>query len=345
MNQTDFALAVHECLPRRPTRNSPRTGIRRSDEYGSAETIAAELFRRDFEERYPGSRALFTSQGKYLTTRVTNSPGIEFLLNMMQEHFRNWASPNNPMREGGFRKPDGMCIAARGRQVFAELLEVKPVRDETDGRVQMEDMLRRLRAGLDDVFRSQRVSARLAAEDFAFQATEWRPRPEEMVCPLLNPVGVPDLTWACFGAMRGRTHVGGVILYELHTLSFTGAEKTSKSIPPPVGDRIRTTCDARGWQILGSAPPWQEEYCSANPSHVRVLRALGLAASWAALAAALSLVLSQSNKASAAAAAAARHRTLLESNTPLTVQVGALTVLEPAIHEAIVLTDAIRRRG
>ncbi|HUA61551.1 MAG TPA: hypothetical protein VML19_22520 [Verrucomicrobiae bacterium] len=336
MNQADFALAVHACLPRRPTRNTP--DVRRYDEYSSAEVIAVELFRKDFERRCSGSQTLFITQRDYLTTR-SNSPGIQFLLTMMQEYFRNWVSPNNPRREGGFRKPDGMAIATRGRQVCVELLEVKPFHDEADGHNQMQDMLRRLRAGINDFLATQSNRGRFGAGDFQFAASEWRPQPDEMVCPLLNPASGPDLTWGCFDAMRHRPTVGGVLLYELHSLSFASAVNLSRSIPPAISGRIRAACDAGGWSNSSAGASWQGAYCVNHPADVQALRALA-AGNCADLAAALALVLSQSTRAHAAAAAGGQ-RGLTQSSAPLTVHAGGLTALEPAICEAILLACAI----
>lgn len=345
MNRADLALAIHGCLPRRPTQDAPETGIRGYEEFGSAETIAAELFRRDFERRYPGNSALFTSQADYRRTDVPGLPGVRFLLNMMKEHFRNIVSPRDPMRDGGFRKPDGMCIAPVGRRILVELLEVKPVRNLQDGQNQIKDMIRILRNGLNDALRGQTGPGGFGADDFNFLPTEWRPGPEEMVCPLLNPAGTQDLTWACFDAMRNREKVEGVLLYELHGLSFAGAQDKANSIASPIADRIKDACDSRGWKMGGSSTSWQELYCATNPTDVAELRQLAGITDWSGLAAGLAFLLSQSNQARAAAAVAGRNRTLLESTVPLTVTVGAVTVVEPAIHEAILLSEAIRRRG
>jgi hypothetical protein len=343
MNRADFSRAVHECLPRRPTRTNSETGIRQSDEYGSAEIIAAELFRRDFEDRYSGAEVLFTAQHDYLSTRMTRSLGIEFLLNMMKEHFRNWASPRNPMRDGGFRKPDGMCIAARGHRVDAELLEVKPLGYESRGRTQMEDMLRRLREGLDESLKTQTSRSRFIDGDFSIVATEWRPRPDQMVCPLLNPKGAQELTWACFCEMGHRARVDGVLLYELHSISFRQCDRMLKSIPVDTGNRIRQTYENAHRSSSGVGHSWQHVYCLANPADLKMLRSLAQSSSWADLAAGLSLLLNQSQKTKASAASAGGSpRTLLESTSPLSVPVGSQTVVESAIEEAIVLANLLR---
>jgi hypothetical protein len=342
MTRADFAHAVHHCLPVRPTRTNAKTGVRQSDEYGSAETIAAELFRRDFEDRHRGAQILFTAQRDYLSTRMTGSIGIEFFLNMMKEHFRNWASPRNPMREGGFRKPDGMCIAANGRRVRVEVLEVKPFHGEADGRKQMEDMLRRLRAGLNEALQTQSGQHRFVDEDFEIEATEWRPRPEEMVCPLLNPASAKEVTWACFNAMARRARAHGVVLYELHALSF----KSATAIPPDIGAHIRTAYENSGTPAMTAGLSWRDKYCAANPADIRVLRTLAAGGNWAALAAGLAVLLSGSKKAAAAASAAGSGmRTLLESSRPLSVSTPGVMIVEPAIREALVLTNLVRKRA
>jgi hypothetical protein len=101
-----------------------------------------------------------------------------------------------------------------------------------------------------------------------------------------------------------------------------------------------------GGQAGTGGRSWQDVYGVANPGDLRSLGSLGRTSGWEALAAGLSVVISQSTKAiRLAAAAAGQTRTLLESNKPLTVQVGAQTIVEPAIEGALILTNAIRGRG
>lgn len=337
MDRATLARAIQEVLPLRATRNSYELQIRRCDEYGGAETIAAELFRMDFERRF-GTTAVFISQREYLETRQRSTPAIEFFLSMMREHFRNWVSPRNIRREGGFRKPDGMGIGMRAGQVQVELLEVKPYYHEGEGRQQIAEMIRLLRIGLQDFARHTVAPNGMRIEDFVMTPTSWCPRPEQMACPLFNPDATQELTWATYFAMRGPGATGGVALYELHSLPFGNAKSVLSSIPSAVQASMLAACDQFGWQRIGSSPAaWQQQFVQANPSVANALRSAAKAATWADVAAALALLFSGSPKGKAAGIGSGSQRTLLESARPLSVQLGPQTVVEPAIFEALVL--------
>jgi hypothetical protein len=340
---TQLAEAVHNCLPTRSTQPNAVTGIRRYDEYATAEGIAVGLFQNDFSHRHKSAELLFVVQDDYRSTQVTSSAALSFLVEMMKEYFRNWVSRANPSREGGFRKPDALCMAAFGTRVHVEILEVKPIGHDEPGRKQMDEMLRIFRSGLNDALMAQTRGFGFGADDFSIRPTEWRPSPEELVCPLLNPDAADELTWACFADMLRRSAVGGILLYELHALSFRQAAESSRRIPQDMAGRIRSAYEQFVKPRLGSGPTWQESYCTARPTDASALRAIGLRFGWDGLASGFAMHLNRSPKCARAAAAAGQHRGLLQSSRPLSVIIGSETVLEPAIEEALILANAIRK--
>jgi hypothetical protein len=96
------------------------------DEWLWAETGAYVQFDRDFRSRYGGG--IVVGQLTYQRLATPTDPAIQFILDALQVYFRNWWSPKNLSREGGFRKPDGMGISPAGRII--EIIENK--RDRMD---------------------------------------------------------------------------------------------------------------------------------------------------------------------------------------------------------------------
>jgi hypothetical protein len=108
-----------------------------------AETAAFLMFRSDFLSRYPGG--IVVNQLTYRNIAKPSDPDTQFVLDALDVYFRNWWSPRNVSREGGFRKPDGLGISSGGRVI--ELIEVKPVKNYSDGVEQLNDMIERIKPG------------------------------------------------------------------------------------------------------------------------------------------------------------------------------------------------------
>jgi hypothetical protein len=114
------------------------------DEWLYAEIAACLLFRTDFLKRKSGG--VVVTQLTYNTLATPTDPDIQFVFDAMSVYFRNWWSPKNPNREGGFRKPDALGISPGGREI--EIIEVKPQDRYQEGIDQLNEMIGKIKKGL-----------------------------------------------------------------------------------------------------------------------------------------------------------------------------------------------------
>jgi len=261
-----------------PTRGST-TSSAGIDDWLVAETAAFLEFRSDFLSRNPGG--IVVNQLTYKNIAKPSDPDTQFVLDALQVYFRNWWSPRNVSREGGFRKPDGLGISSGGTVI--EIIEVKPVKYYQDGVDQLNDMITRIRQGLQATYDEKSIESGMSPSFNPSYATTvkgspWKPSGQDLVFPLFGS-GNNEIAWICFKPTKrpladSTVPIDGVILYEIHNIPKPQFGGDTLYIPQDLAQRLaqahRARLHARGQplQLL----PWASAYARQNAADAEALR-------------------------------------------------------------------------
>lgn len=208
----DFKDAVNVPCRDLPCRGS-RT-YRGIGEWYYAETAAFERFQSNFLQRHRGG--LVINQDNY-KREGSQDRGIDYVLRALREYFRNWWSRQNPSREGGSRKPDGLGISPNGRVI--EIIEVKPANRYLEAVDQLNEMIEKIKDGLQASNEERYMGCPVHVD---VKGSIWKPEGRYLVERLPDVAGADEEAWICFKPTLtlpdGSVPVNGVILYEIHAL-------------------------------------------------------------------------------------------------------------------------------
>jgi hypothetical protein len=177
--ESTIANLLCQTYSRRGSRNIEK-GV---DEWAWAEAGAYFQFENDFKARHGGGIVL--GQLTYKNLGTPTDPATQFIIEALKVYFRNWWSPANVSREGGFRKPDGLGISPGGRVI--EIIEVKPYHSAKDGTTQLNEMITKIRDGLNGYYQEEctrtatSVDRTLPMRDG--ERLSWRPSGAGLVIP------------------------------------------------------------------------------------------------------------------------------------------------------------------
>jgi hypothetical protein len=244
-------------------------------EWQFAETAAYFCFRKYFSRQFSG--AFVTGQLEYLSadTARQGDPSIQWVIDAMRIHFRNWWSRRNYSAPGGFRKPDGFGIAPNASEI--QIIEVKPWDRLQEGIGQLQEMITITKNAIADYYKEQSTSmSPLVNPDFVtVKPSPWRPSGIELVCPLPYAAGAGEIAWICFKPNLRSPSSPGVILYEIHSIDKRRYQNPATALPAEMVERLRDAHKERRSAGL-SLVPWANDYASANPADAERMRELAL---------------------------------------------------------------------
>jgi hypothetical protein len=271
--ESTFADLLCQTYARRGSRKIEK-GI---DEWAWAEAGAYFQFEKDFKARHGGGIVL--GQLTYKNLGTPTDPDTQFIIEALKVYFRNWWSPANVSREGGFRKPDGLGISPGGRVI--EIIEVKPYHSAKEGTTQLNEMITKIKDGLNGYYQEEctRTATSVGPDPANYvtvKGSPWRPSGVGLVIPLLPDPRTEEVSWVCYRpTLRADAAEGappdGVILYEIH---FIDKKRIQQQIPQDVAERI-AEAHARRRQAA-EWNPFATNYVRQNPKDAALMRDLAL---------------------------------------------------------------------
>lgn len=262
--------AVADFMCQAYSRRRSRKIVGAYQEYDWAETGAYVQFEKDFKSRHQGGIVL--NQLTYQTIAVPNDPDVQFVIDALQEDFKNWWAKKNSSREGGFRKPDGLGISPGAKVI--ELIEVKPWDMYDEGVAQLNEMIslinfslkaqydkRSLRYGMSPSYNPEYATT--------VKGSAWKPSGEGLTVPLPVDPATGEIAWICYRPTIRKVESSGVILYEIH---YIEKSRYQQKIPDDVAKRLKEAyAKHRG---TNSWSPFVQQYARQNPEDAEFIKKL-----------------------------------------------------------------------
>ena len=242
-------------------------------EYDWAETAAYIQFEKDFKSRHKGGIVLNQLTYKLITTPTDTD--IQFVLEALQEDFKNWWSSTNMSREGGYRKPDGLGISPGARII--ELIEVKPYHSYQAGVTQLNEMISlidfSLRAHYDKKSLREGMSPSYNPNyAVTIKGSPWKFSNDGLTIPLPVDAATGEIAWICFRPTLRQAGVDGVVLYEIHNIE---KNRYQQKIPDDVAKRLKEAYERQ--RKANTWSPFAQEYARSNPQDAELIKNLTIA--------------------------------------------------------------------